>query len=343
MNTHGVFFPSAADSLLVVCSQPKRGALRRQACIDQHQDPWVRHCNPSPEELPKAQPCPGGSPRPEKICRKPPIMAESENLPTLNDAVEPAEPLSDVTPSEFPSAAKTGPPVAPKPPWFRQSLRRILDERERRKPGRAAEQRPPVGFSRSFGGRSASSAANLSIKQKIHSFETFSTPAGSEMGDNRKPASVSTSCPPGETESRGHSGSIINGKDEVPEEIQADPSASVSTMNSSTTEGRPQEQPGSPLEPRDPEGADVDSGSNDAASAPVLHERSTSPPEEECETGGPAVFPPATGLRLSKGGETGPQVDMEMDEALTVNQPQKDLDGENLEKLLTLSNQVISH
>lgn len=318
----------------MVHSQPKRGALRRQSCIDQHQDPWVPHCNPSPEEVP------GGSPQLEKICRNPPIMAESENAPSLNYVVEPAEPMSDVTPFKFPLAAKKGPPVAPKPPWFRQSLVRILDEQERRKPDRPAEQRPVVGFSRSFGSRSASSAANLSIKQRIHSFETFSTPVGSEMGDNRKPASVSTSCPLSETESRRHSGSAINGKDEVPEEIQSHPSANVSTMNSSTSEGRPQEQPGPHLEPRDPEGADVDSGLNDAVSAPVLHERNT-PSLEECETDRPAVYPPATGVRRSKGGTAGPQVDMEMDEALTVNQPQKDLDGENSKKLLNLSNQVI--
>lgn len=266
-------------------------------------------------------------------------MAQSENAPPLNYAVEPAEPLSDVTPFKFPLAAKKGPPVAPKPPWFRQILMRILDEQERRKPDRPAEQRPVVGFSRSFGSRSASSAANLSIKQKIHSFETFSTPVGSELGDNRKPVSESTSCPLSETESRTHSGSAINGKDEVPEEIQAHPSANISTMNSSTSEGQPQEQPGPHLEPRDPEGADVDSGLNDAVSAPVLHERNT--PSEECETDRPAVYPPATGLRQSKGGTTGPQVDMEMDEALTVNQQQKDLDGENSKKLLNLSNQVI--
>lgn len=257
-------------------------------------------------------------------------MAESENAPPLNCAVEPAEPLSDVTPFKFPLAAKKGPPVTPKPPWFRQSLMRILDEQERKKPDRPAEQRPVVGFSRSFG---SSSAANLSIKQKIHSFETFSTPVGSEMRDNREPTSVSTSCPLRETESRRHSGSAINGKDEVP-------SANVSTMNSSTSEGRPQEQPGSHLEPRDPEGADVGSGFNDAVSAPVLHERNTHS-SEECETDRPAVYPPATGLRWSKGGTTGPQVDMEMDEALTVNQPQKDLDGENSKKLLNLINQVI--
>lgn len=337
-------FSCAGDSLVAVCSQPKRGALRRQACIDQHQDPWVRHSDTSPEELPKAQHCPVGSPLPENICSKPPIMTESEKLPALNDTAEPAEPLSDATPPGFPSGAKKGPPVAPKPPWFRQSLRKILDERERKKPDKAAAQRAHMGFSRSFCGRSGSSAANMSIKQKIHSFETFSTPAGSEMVDNRKPLSVSTSCPPVETESRSHSGSINNGKDGGPEEIQANPSPSVSTINPSTSEGQPQrsqEQPTSNQEPRDLEVADLDSGSNDAVPSPDRDDRNTSPSEQESETEGSAVLPSATGLRLSEGVANSPQVDREMDEALTANQPQKDLDGENLEKILTLSNQVI--
>uniref|UniRef100_H3CMJ8 Pro-interleukin-16 n=1 Tax=Tetraodon nigroviridis TaxID=99883 RepID=H3CMJ8_TETNG len=329
------------DSLVVVCSQPKRGALRRQVCIDQHQDPWVRHSDTSPEELPKAQHCPVGSPRPENICSKPPIMTESEKLPILDDSVEPPEPLSDVTLAEFPSGAKKGPPVAPKPPWFRQSLKKIQDERERKKTDKPAAQKPHVGFSRSFGGRSGSSAANLSIKQKIHSFETFSTPAAPEMVENKKPTSVSSFCPP--VESKSHSGSINNKKDEVPEEIQANPPPSASTINPSTSEGQPQhpqEQPVSNQEPRDLVVADLDSGSNDAVSSPDHDERNTSPSEQEPETEGSAVSPSATSLRPSEGLANSPQVDIEMDGALNGNQLQKDLDGENLEKILTLSNQV---
>uniref|UniRef100_H3C0M8 Pro-interleukin-16 n=1 Tax=Tetraodon nigroviridis TaxID=99883 RepID=H3C0M8_TETNG len=305
------------DSLVVVCSQPKRGALRRQVCIDQHQDPWVRHSDTSPEELPKAQHCPVGSPRPENICSKPPIMTESEKLPILDDSVEPPEPLSDVTLAEFPSGAKKGPPVAPKPPWFRQSLKKIQDSGSGRRQINPAAQKPHVGFSRSFGGRSGSSAANLSIKQKIHSFETFSTPAAPEMVENKKPTSVSSFCPP--VESKSHSGSINNKKDEVPEEIQANPPPSASTINPSTSEGQPQhpqEQPVSNQEPRDL----------------VV--------EQEPETEGSAVSPSATSLRPSEGLANSPQVDIEMDGALNGNQLQKDLDGENLEKILTLSNQV---
>lgn len=323
-NTHGTF-SCAGDSLVVVCSQPKRGALRRQACIDQHQDPWVRHSRTSPDELPKAKHRPVGSPRPENI------MTESEKLPQLNDTSDPAESLSDGTPSE---GAKKGPPVAPKPPWFRQSLRKILDERERKKPDKPAARRPHMDFSRSFAGRSDSSAANLSIKQKIHSFETFSGPAGSEMPDNRKPASVSSSSPPVHPEPRSHSGNANDRKDEVLEEILANPSPSVSIINPSTSEDQPQrsqEQPMSNQEPRGLRVEDLDSGSNDAVSSLDHDVRNASPSEQESETEGSVVLPIANS----------PPEDIEMDEALTAKQPQKDLDGENLEKILTLSTQVI--
>lgn len=324
----------------MVCSQPKRGALRRQACIDHHRDPWVRHSDASPEELPEVQARAGGCTLPENICSKPAIMAERQPPHTPNAPVEPEK-----TPSDIPPGTKKGPPVAPKPPWFRQSLRRFLNEREQKKPARPAEPRPHMGFSRSFCGRSSSSAANLSIKEKIYSFETFSSPAGPEKVDNRKPVSVSSSCPPVETETISHSGSVENGNDEGLEDIQACPSPNGSTTDPSASEDQPpQEQPVSNLEPRDLEMDDLDSRSNDPLSSLDEDERSASPPEQESEAEGSTASPPPTCLTLSEDRAKSPQVDMDvdmdMDQELTANQPQKDLDGENLEKVLTFSNQV---
>lgn len=332
----------------MVGSQPKRGALRRQACIDQHQDPWVRHSDSSPGELAEARHRPVGSPLPENVCRNPPIMTERETLPALNDTVETSEPSSDVTPPEIPLVEKKGPPVAPKPPWFRQSLRKILDEQNKKNPEKPTEQRGHKGFSRSFCGRSSSSAANLSIKQKIHSFETFSSPAGSEKVENRKPSFVSSACHPLVKESRSPSGSLENGKDEVPEETQANPSPTVST-SPPTSEGpphlssTPEEQHVSNQEPRDLEVADMDSGSNDALSSLDHNERNTSPSEEESRTQRSAVLTPTACPRLSDGKAECPRVDVETNEHLTVNQPHKDLDGENLVKILTFGNQVTNH
>lgn len=253
-------------------------------------------------------------------------MTERATLPSINAAVETPEP--DIPPGE-----KKGPPVAPKPPWFRQSLRKIRDERDQRKSIKPAEQRPHIGLNRSFGGRSSSSAANLSIKQKIYSFETFSTPAGTEKVDNRKPLSLSSPCPPVETETTSHSGSVENGKGDGPEDIQADPT--VSTIDPSSSEEEPQqEQPVSNQEPRDREIADLVSGSNDPLSAQDQDDRNPSPVKGWTDS------PPPTSLRMSEAKATIPQVDVDMDEELTVNQPQKDLDGENLEKILTFSIQV---
>lgn len=247
-------------------------------------------------------------------------MTERATLPSLNATVETPEP--DIPPGE-----KKGPPVAPKPPWFRQSLRKILDERDQRKSIKPAEQRPHTGFNRSFGGRS-SSAANLSIKQKIYSFETFSTPAGTERVDNRKPLSLSSPCPPVETETTSPSRSVENGKDEGLEDIQADPT--VSTIDPCSSEEQPQqEQPVSNQEPRNREIAALVSGSNDPLSARDQDDRNPSPVQGWTDS------PPPTSPSMSEAKATIPQVD----EELTVNQPQKDLDLD-LEKILTFSIQV---
>lgn len=269
------------------------------------------------------RPCP--SPLPEDICSEATTMTERATLRSLHATVEAPEP--DVPPGE-----KKGPPVAPKPPWFRQSLRKILDEREQRKSIKAAEQRRHVGFNRSFGGRSSSSAANLSIKQKISSFETFSAPAGTEKVDSRKALSLSSPCPPVETETTGHSGGVENGKDEGLEDTQAAPAVSPSDPSSSEEQPQ-QEQPESNQEPRDREIAESVSGSSDPLSARDQDDRSPSAVEGWTDP------PPPSSLSGSEAKATIPQVDVDMDEELTVNQPQKDLDLD-LEKILTFSIQV---
>uniref|UniRef100_A0A3P8RJJ8 PDZ domain-containing protein n=1 Tax=Amphiprion percula TaxID=161767 RepID=A0A3P8RJJ8_AMPPE len=134
--------------------------------------------------------------------------------------------------SEADSGSKKGPPVAPKPAWFRQSLRKIREEHDQKNQLKPSEKRPAAGFSGSFGARSASSAANLSIKQKIHSFETFSSPDSQEKGGNRRPVAPSTSLPQKETRSPCPSyhavhGGYEKGKHELPKEVQSDQSASV--------------------------------------------------------------------------------------------------------------------
>ncbi|XP_038548193.1 pro-interleukin-16 isoform X3 [Micropterus salmoides] len=243
------------DSSAVLCSQPKRGALRRQACIDQHsqeqlQDPWVRLSDSSPEELREIH-RQHAADRNQliNVHKKPATMSDEDNTVlelngTATDVT--SDPQSDMTPEntcETSAGEKKAPPVAPKPTWFRQSLRKIRDEQDQKKQAKPTEQRPTVGFTRSFGVRSASAATNLSIKQKINSFETFSTPEGGpEKGGNRRPVAPSACLPVMQKESRSHlasHGDYGKGKDEIPKEIQANQSESVRDIDNTTVSATP--------------------------------------------------------------------------------------------------------
>ncbi|KAM9422323.1 pro-interleukin-16 isoform 2-T2 [Salvelinus alpinus] len=136
--------------------------------------------------------------------------SEFPELPELNctsthhtapDPTTPSTPASLIsTPSprtEDPPGMRKGPPVAPKPVWNRQSLRSIRNGRPQAELAKPLDIR---GGGTTFGVRlrPTSSAAQLSIKQKIHSFETFSSPEGKGQeteGNNRRPLAPSTSLP----------------------------------------------------------------------------------------------------------------------------------------------------
>lgn len=342
----------------MVCSQPKR-ALRRQARIDHLQDPWVRLSDSSPEELSGVQhiqhPHSTDNVQPE-ICSKPTTMIEEEIPSELNDKATISDPLSDMAPSEIPPGAKKGPPVAPKPAWFRQSLRKIRDEQDQKKQDKPSEQKPHVGFSRSFSGRTSSTAVNLSIKQKINSFETFSSPGGSEMRSNTRPVATSSSLPLVK-EPRSHSvsnGDFGKGKDVLPEEIQAEQSSTISAISPSTSEDQTTiipsgEEPLSSQDLNDPLLSDLDSESYDPRRAPVHHDKNTLPSQQETkleteELSGSTettALPPTASLRLSEAAEKSPPEVIERAGTQSVVNQKRGLDGESLVKILTFSNQVI--
>uniref|UniRef100_A0A3B3BQR3 PDZ domain-containing protein n=1 Tax=Oryzias melastigma TaxID=30732 RepID=A0A3B3BQR3_ORYME len=131
--------------------------------------------------------------------------------------------ISAEPPDEAPklSEPKKGPPVAPKPTWFSQSLRKMRDEELK-----------------SFGGRAAPPPTRMSIKQKIHSFENFSSPDGGEGGGSRRPVAPCT--PPPAVEKEGRCAS--RGMEEVrfPAERQPDehPEADSESASAPPTEGR---------------------------------------------------------------------------------------------------------
>ncbi|XP_073320336.1 pro-interleukin-16 [Pagrus major] len=340
------------DSSAVFCSQPKRGALRRQAHIDQHtqeqlQDPWVRLSDSSPEELPEIQHHhrhhnTADKSQPTNVHSQPTIMSDEENTSELNGtatdaASDPPGDKSSENTSETPPEAKKGPPVAPKPTWFRQSLKKIRNDQDQKKQdikhNKTAEQRPTGGFTRTFGGRSASSTANLSIKQKIHSFETFSSPEGPEKGDNRRP---STSLPLVEKESRSHTAPHVDNrkdKDETPKEIQPDQSASVRVTETTTVSAAPSAITSSPSEACSQTTAESsedepppaqsltdlplsDSTSTDLVSGiqDSYDDRNVLPSTQESEldredlsrTTESKVLPPATPVKISQAEETSP-------------------------------------
>lgn len=352
------------------CSQQKKGALRRQTRIDQDiqeqlQDPWVRLSESSPEALYKFNHHAVDNTKGEHIPCKTATMSKEGitqelNGTALNSTVDPPCDMAPENSSETPPGVKKGPPVAPKPAWFRQSLRKIRDEQDQKKQA--------VSFSRSFGVTSAPSAANLSIKQKIHSFETFSSPSGQEKMENRKPVAASTSFPLMEKETRRNPatpGDYGRAKDEVVKESQPSQSAPVEEIDSTTVTAKRSAITSCTTEVQktvlftedeltpsrclsdlplvDTMPTDLDLEIHTSHSAQI-HDKSSalpSKPESELESRptDTKVLLPMTSLRFNQ--TDGAQHVIVA--ASTESHAQRGLEGESLGKILTFSNQVIYH
>uniref|UniRef100_A0A4W5KSI1 Interleukin 16 n=1 Tax=Hucho hucho TaxID=62062 RepID=A0A4W5KSI1_9TELE len=256
--------------------------------------------------------------------------SEFPELPELNStfahhtAPDPTTPASLIsTPSprtEDPPGMRKGPPVAPKPAWNRQSLRSIRNGRPQ------ADQQEFLTFGVRL--RPTSSAAQLSIKQKIHSFETFSSPEGKGQereGNNRRPLAPSTSLP-------------LKDKTTDPNaEISDSPSPEDTTTTPSTLEA--------PLPEADPETEPLD-GAVEASispSGPVPRRSSSS----KGESFGP-LHPPEEGEGdQSHAQAQGKQASLRTRSLPLPASPSPDgsttlrgLEGESLGKILSFSNQV---
>ncbi|XP_037587525.1 pro-interleukin-16 [Cebus imitator] len=86
------------------------------------------------------------------------------------------------------STVKKGPPVAPKPAWFRQSLKGLRSRAsDPRRPPDPALSAQPAPASREHPGphTQASSSSSSSIKQRISSFETFGSSQRPDKGAQR--------------------------------------------------------------------------------------------------------------------------------------------------------------
>lgn len=258
--------------------------------------------------------------------------------------------------------SKKGPPVAPKPTWSRYSKKKIQDEKGRKttldKP--SEQKKPPVSSSRGL--RSASDGANLSLKQKIHSFETFSTPSSLER-DNRRPFATSSSIPPVEKESRRLHGSH-DWKEQPKEKMnvaalpkETDDTASKPKVSASTTltneaPTTASESDHSPinsakdLHPEVPSTAPFSDPGCDESNA-VLSEQKSELIEKSCSSTDAKIISPKTPVALSQPeedsspeGQEGPAKQVGTTAVPTeIHHSQKDLDGES--KILNFSNKVM--
>uniref|UniRef100_A0A8C1X9T0 Pro-interleukin-16 n=1 Tax=Cyprinus carpio TaxID=7962 RepID=A0A8C1X9T0_CYPCA len=165
-----------------VCSPSKRVGLIRQAHLevstDQPLDPWVKLTD-SPENQP--------------YCYK--TMSDLNGDSEVNGTASETTNTASDSKSEQSPNVKKAPPVAPKPAWARQSIKNIksgkpITEALKHPDNRSQDTGKTFGISL----RSASSGANLSIRQKISSFETFSSADGSERPSRR--VAPTASLPP---------------------------------------------------------------------------------------------------------------------------------------------------
>ncbi|TRY90279.1 hypothetical protein DNTS_025661, partial [Danionella cerebrum] len=152
-----------------VCSQSKRAGLKRQARLELGADPWIKLTD-SPDNQPH--------------CTK--TMSDYYGDGEVNGTASENTSKSLDSQSEPATNVKKGPPVAPKPTWVRQSLRSIKSGKPITEALKHSDIRSK-DTSRTSGSslRSTSSGANLSFKQKISSFENFSSVDGAARPSRR--------------------------------------------------------------------------------------------------------------------------------------------------------------
>ncbi|XP_059383247.1 pro-interleukin-16 isoform X2 [Carassius carassius] len=212
-----------------VCSPSKRVGLRRQAHLevstDQPLDPWVK-LTESPEN--------------QSHCYK--TMSDQNGDSEVNGTATDPTNINTDSISDQPPNVKKAPPVAPKPAWARQSIKSIKSG----KPITEALKHPDNrshNTGRTFGIslRAASTGANLSIRQKISSFETFSSPDGAERPSRR--LAPTASLPPVEKTTKASSTDYSNaGRTKVTTSNLHNNDESQSTPTISATTQPPEEE-----------------------------------------------------------------------------------------------------
>ncbi|XP_056607092.1 pro-interleukin-16 isoform X4 [Triplophysa dalaica] len=203
-----------------VCSPSKRVGLRRQARVevttDLQLDPWVKLTD---------------SPENQSYCFK--TMSDHNGDNEVNGTTSETTNVTSDSQSEQSPSLKKGPPVAPKSALVRQSLKHIKAGRPVREPLKPDSRNQDTGRTFGIGLRGASSGANLSIRQKISSFETFSSAEVAERPSRR--LAPTTSLPliektaKTQTVDHSHAGPLICNL-EINDNYQSLPTIPISTQ-----------------------------------------------------------------------------------------------------------------
>ncbi|XP_072475371.1 pro-interleukin-16 [Notamacropus eugenii] len=168
----------------------KHPLLRRQARVDYSfdttvEDPWVRI-----SDCIKNLFSPTMSEEHSHLDLRSNVNSSEENRKcSLSDGVlqklETAGDVSKGYKAEENGNVKKGPPVAPKPAWFRQSLKGLRNRSGTTEPKTLPDQSTPAQPTPTLRERSLFPGRASSIKQRISSFETFSTSQPPEKGSQR--------------------------------------------------------------------------------------------------------------------------------------------------------------
>uniref|UniRef100_A0A3B5LNL3 Pro-interleukin-16 n=1 Tax=Xiphophorus couchianus TaxID=32473 RepID=A0A3B5LNL3_9TELE len=279
-------------------------------------------------------------------------MKEEENILELSDAApEPSSIVTFENTAQKASGSKIAPPVAPKPAWFNPSLRKIQENPDQRKQVSDSKEIPEAGVTRSFGGRSTSGTVSMSFKQKIRSFETFSTAEAQEKRASRR--------------STPHSNLLALLKQESESNISVPPSVITSAMDQDYCQPKVKmsEDQLSCYEiginnlPSDTICLETDSVIDYATSASVHAGCKLQPSTEESESetvdiSRSSVLPSASSVRMNQKEEekhleenSGNDCEERLRTAqntfhTATCQPQKSQEGEQFGKIIAFSNQV---
>ncbi|XP_011758820.2 pro-interleukin-16 isoform X3 [Macaca nemestrina] len=226
-------------------SSIKHPLLKRQARMDYSfdttaEDPWVRisDCiknlfSPIMSENPGHMPLqPNAS------------LSEEDGTQGHPDGNPPKLDTANGTPKVYKSAdrstVKKGPPVAPKPAWFRQSLKglrnRASDPRGLPDPALSTQ---PAPASREHLGPHIRASSSSSIKQRISSFETFGSSQLPDKGAQRlslQPSSGEAAKPLGKHEGGRFSGLL--GRGAAPTLVPQQPEQVLPLGSPAATEAR---------------------------------------------------------------------------------------------------------